>query len=114
MGKRIVYVLGIITGIVLIIYGLFYTDYSFENVSDSEDGGDAYTGIQNAAAATANNIKELGWMLNDLLSTIIVASGVLVELHYFEKIAKDVSTHENGVTHNAISKDNTNTDNNKK
>lgn len=72
----VVGVLGIITAVNLHFYGE-WTMYEYY-------GGDAYSGIQNAAADTARNIDQLGELVEDgmkavfyLFSIIFIAYGII-------------------------------------
>ena len=63
--KKILAIGWMIVGIAAIVFAIIcfcsspcYKDYIFESMY--QYGGDAYTGIQNAAAATANNVNYLG------------------------------------------------------
>ena len=67
-----------------------YVSTSLEYVIDETYGGDAYTGIQNAAAATARNISDLTYMIRhlaydyefmfDCFGFIILIAGCLIAL----------------------------------
>ena len=47
-------------------------------VSHEYYGGDAYTGIQNAAADTANNIGELGYLISDIANMAFFFVGLFL------------------------------------
>ena len=64
----------IILGIISIIWGLSLTYTGISSLSETY-GGDAYTGIQNAASRTANNINELGNTLCVGLKGILIVMG---------------------------------------
>ena len=49
---------------------------SFE--SSKSYGGDAYTGIQNAAAQTANNVQDVGEMIRTGLGCILILHGAIL------------------------------------
>ena len=54
-----------LVGLALVILGIFAltlnsVDYYGKRTERTSYGGDAYTGIQNAAADTANNVNQLG------------------------------------------------------
>lgn len=48
------------------------------HVLEKSYGGDAYTGIQNAAAATANNIQDLESSINGNITMFFVFIGILL------------------------------------
>lgn len=58
-------ILGAVFSLVLGIGDAYY--YFGSTVSNEIYGGDAYTGIQNAAAATANNISRFGYAIERVL-----------------------------------------------
>ncbi len=74
---------GIIGGVMSIIWG-----YGLQNrpVGSSEAnnmyGGDAYTGIQNAAAQTANNVQKLGYIMRDGLGYLLIAIGIIAICYF--------------------------------
>lgn len=77
----------IIIGLVSIIWGLqlnYYGSYSKEEIY----GGDAYTGIQNAASITANNINELGDMLCVCFKGILITMGGIIILNGVSTLSK--------------------------
>ena len=55
-------------------------------------GGDAYTGIQNAAAQTANNIRYLAEIIQIGLGGILLIAGLLIILHYIKNIITTLAT----------------------
>ena len=52
-------------------------------------GGDAYTGIQNAGAVTANNIKMLIEVMEKYFSTFFVILGIFLIIHFFRLLMTD-------------------------
>lgn len=81
--KRTISIFGIITGIIIIIIGLtnFNANYC-SYVSKETYGGDAYTGIQQAAAQAANNAYYINRNLVLFCRIAFIITGVLVILHY--------------------------------
>lgn len=55
-------------------------------VSNSSYGGDAYTGIQNAAAETANNVIYLGDMIQLGLFAVLFAFGLACAAHFGKQV----------------------------
>lgn len=95
-----------LVGISLIALGVLsfvFIDYAYY-LSSYEDnntyGGDAYTGIQNAAAQTANNVNNVGILLEDMYyverlytGIVFVVAGSLLSLYDIannKKIKKEV------------------------
>lgn len=86
---RILYILGIVIGLFsavmgFITYGLY--DGGWE-MSQSY-GGDAYTGIQNAAAQTANNVQALADIVQFVGGTLLVVLGFTLILVFVKKLLK--------------------------
>lgn len=76
--SKIVGIALIVLGIVSIIWGLSL-NYSGISSSAKSYGGDAYTGIQNAASTTANNVRELGeTVCSGLKGILVVIGGVII------------------------------------
>ena len=84
LGKKIGAIGIILTGIMAIIFGIICWSYceSYSYYGDcvmyETYGGDAYTGIQNAAADTANNINDLISVIGCATSTLINYMGYLL------------------------------------
>ncbi len=80
--------LGIVLGLVLTIVGIttynssLYGDY----IRSESYGGDAYTGIQNAAAETANNVMALEWSVREIGGVMLIAFGLVVVLYFALKV----------------------------
>lgn len=73
----------IIIGITIIFLGVnipddSYVSYSGDSSEIEKYGGDAYTGIQNAAATTANNVNELGYVVVEIYSNFTKQLGFTV------------------------------------
>lgn len=77
----------IIIGIIALIFATLMSNADCGNFESSYTyGGDAYTGIQNAAAQTANNIKDLAVItsagfsfLFALIGLILIAYGIFLK-----------------------------------
>ena len=84
LGKKIGAIGIVLTGIMAIVFGIicwcYWESYSYygDYVSYEKYGGDAYTGIQNAAADTANNINDLISVIGYATSTLINYMGYLI------------------------------------
>lgn len=80
--------IGILTGVVSIILGIITFATKVGNYERAETyGGDAYTGIQNAAAQAANNIYYTGEMLRFALASILVVIGTFMIIFFVEKLS---------------------------
>ncbi len=85
--KLVVNAMGVLSGIVSIIMGVIISckrcgDYAITN----SYGGDAYTGIQNAAADTANNVLTSNYILSDGLCFVCVSIGLAVIFYFASKL----------------------------
>jgi len=81
--------LGIISGIISIIFSIivFCMDNgSWEN--SLQYGGDAYTGIQNAAAQTANNIQALCDIFKIAFGAVLLVGGIVLICVFGLKMVK--------------------------
>lgn len=78
----------IVLGIISIIWGLNITYTGISSLSETY-GGDAYTGIQNAASRTANNINELGNTLCVGLKGILIVMGGAIIIYGTSIILKE-------------------------
>lgn len=77
MNKKLLKTGGLILGILAIIFAIvvFCMDTgSFEGAEFY--GGDAYTGIQQAAAQSANNVKDVGAIIKVGLGSILLVHGL--------------------------------------
>ena len=84
-------VFGVISGILSILFGLITLSQdtgSWE--SSSSYGGDAYTGIQNAAAQTANNVQDLAEIVAMGFGFLLITLG-LFSIFYFVTKMKNLS-----------------------
>ena len=74
----------IVIGLIIFVFGMFGLGwFTFEETKSIEYGGDAYTGIQNAAADTANNVAKACGVLCSVLGFLTSLIGGLL-LHYFD------------------------------
>ena len=71
----------IVVGCMIFISGCFATEYI-------EYGGDAYTGIQNAAADTANNVLKIGGILVSVLGATLLSYSKIKAFEYIENQEK--------------------------
>ena len=77
----------IVLGIVSIILGFVVKEMSIGSYElGLSYGGDAYTGIQQAAAQTANNLLETNDILRTGFSYIFIISGILIVLIGFIRV----------------------------
>ena len=79
--------IGIISGIISVIFGIITLGMdtgSWE--SSSSYGGDAYTGIQNAAAQTANNVQDLAEIVAAGIGFLLIAMGLIAVSYFLTKM----------------------------
>jgi hypothetical protein len=74
---------GILSGILSFIFGIVMLSQGVGSYANNmQYGGDAYTGIQNAAAQTARNVKALATIAKDGFGFLLMAVG-LIAVFYF-------------------------------
>ena len=79
---------GIISGILSIIMGFSVMgSYTGSWEASNSYGGDAYTGIQNAAAQTANNVQDLADIAAKGFGWILVVLGLAIIFFFAMKMA---------------------------
>ncbi len=79
MKNKVYCIIGQVTGILSTLSGVYMGNFScgaYENYK--EYGGDAYTGIQNAAAQSANNIQDLAELTRFGFAALLIVLGVIV------------------------------------
>ncbi|MBR2476759.1 MAG: hypothetical protein IKB50_01340 [Clostridia bacterium] len=93
--KKAMSICGIVSGGLSIIFSvLLACNYSLGSTASRESyGGDAYTGIQNAAAQTANNIYKNTEILATGLSMILFILGLALIFYFGCKLAERRDTH---------------------
>ncbi len=80
---------GIASGILSIIFGIIMLGKDVGSYEYSEAyGGDAYTGIQNAAAQTANNVKNLSEITKNGFAFLLIAIGLIAIFYFASKLSK--------------------------
>lgn len=87
---------GVISGVISVIFGIVM---SFKTAgflgSMHEYGGDAYTGIQNAAAQTANNVLFLGVITRSGCSFILVSIGLIAAFYFMSELKTNTKIQNN-------------------
>ena len=71
--KKSLLVVGVVA--IVLAVAVFLTDVGSRE-SNEYYGGDAYTGIQQAAAQTANNVQEVGKMIRLGISGVLLVEGL--------------------------------------
>lgn len=75
--KKAVSVIGIINGILSFIFAYYVNSMDTGKfISRESYGGDAYTGIQNAAANSGNNIQELCMLVQSGFTYFFIVFGI--------------------------------------
>lgn len=78
---------GMVAGVLSIILGLVLRSaYNGYYVMSETYGGEAYTGIQNAAADTGNNVMYLAKVVQDGISYLLIAIGIVVIFGFIFKL----------------------------
>ena len=80
--KKFFAVLFIVVGLLSIVLSyMAYDSYIGAYESSEAYGGDAYTGIQNAAAQTANNVKALAELVAFSTGSILLVAGLFMVVY---------------------------------
>ena len=80
-------VIGMLSGVLSIILGFMASGYSIGSFElETSYGGDAYTGIQNAAAQTANNVRDLAKIVRFGCSSLLIVIGIALICFFTLKI----------------------------
>lgn len=85
--------IGFVSGILSIIFGTKIKNYNntyLGYVSSFEYGGAAYTGIQNAAADTGNNVKAVYHLIQNSAMFLLITIGLIAISVFFSKLIKAV------------------------
>lgn len=85
--------IGFVSGILSIIFGIKIKNYNntyLGYVSSFEFGGAAYTGIQNAAADTGNNVKAVYHLIQNSAMFLLITIGLITISAFFSKLIKAV------------------------
>ena len=83
----VAYLLGILSGIASIVMGIVcFGMYAGSGFSFETYGGDAYTGIQNAAAQTARNVRDLADIARFGFGSLLIVVGVAILALFIAKI----------------------------
>ncbi len=86
IGKMICSIIGTIAGVVSLNFG---SAVSKMGIGGSEDnltyGADAYTGMQNAAAQAANNVRTLAGIVREGLSCLLTVLGLAMICYFVFK-----------------------------
>ncbi|WP_296978094.1 hypothetical protein [uncultured Eubacterium sp.] len=86
--------IGFVSGILSIIFGTkiknYNNTYLARYVSLFNYGGAAYTGIQNAAADTGNNVKVVYQLIQNSAMFLLITIGLIAISAFFSKLIKAV------------------------
>lgn len=83
---------GIISGIIAIVFAFNIKNMSIGSYESSEFyGGDAYTGIQQAAAQTANNVQDLADIVRTGLFALCLVTGIALICFFITRLAKTMA-----------------------
>lgn len=86
--KKMLWVIGIIDGAASVVLGIITMCRTSGFYPDTKSyGGDAYTGIQNAAAYTAKNVNYLSDIVKFGLGAFLIVFGVALICCFLEKLA---------------------------
>ena len=90
--KKVFNIIGIIAGFIAIRYSAAIRKMSAGSYEYSERyGGDAYTGIQNAAAKAANNVNDLAELMRTGISYMLLIGGLIAVCYFMSELLGDLS-----------------------
>ena len=86
-GSIIASVVGMLSGVLSVIFGFVVMALSDGYYESSQSyGGDAYTGIQNAAAQTANNVEDLAVIAKNGMGFLLIVLGIAIACYFMLKL----------------------------
>jgi hypothetical protein len=78
-----------LSGIISVVCGFIVATFSVGSYEwNSSYGGDAYTGIQNAAAQTANNVQNLAEIAKFGMAALLIVLGLAIVCYFGSKLTK--------------------------
>lgn len=91
--------IGVVSGILSVIFGIYvkngnYGTYPYYIAGESY-GGDAYTGIQNAAAHTANNVRSVYFLAREGAMFLLIVIGLIAIAAFLTKLIDAVKAYKN-------------------
>lgn len=90
--------IGVISGILSVVFGIivknYYSRYLSYTLSKSY-GGDAYTGIQNAAAYTANNVRAVYHLIQNGFMFLLIVIGLIAIAAFSTKLFNAIKEYKN-------------------
>ncbi|WP_034451153.1 hypothetical protein [Butyrivibrio sp. AE2032] len=94
--KKISNIAGIISGIISIVFSFVIKSMSAGSYERSQTyGGDAYTGIQNASAQAANNVKDLTLLVQSGIFAFLLVFGIALICFFLSRLFEETHTIEN-------------------
>lgn len=97
IGRIIFSIISIVGGIVSIILGLSIEIPSYTYTPLNQYGGDAYTGIQNAAASTANRVGGVNKTLCLGFKYVLITAGILAMCYFALELLKSRESYTNQI-----------------
>ena len=93
-------ILGIISAIVSVVFGIIikakhFAYYGALYETAESYGGDAYTGIQNAAAQTADNVLALFRLIQNSMCFLLIAIGLIAISAFLVKLFANLKNKKN-------------------
>lgn len=88
--------IGSFSGLLSLIYGFILKGktYPIQYTSRGTYGGDAYTGIQNAAADTSSNLIVIVAILRDALSMLFIIIGLAILSYFIYRLFKAIKANK--------------------
>ena len=89
MKGKIFSIIGIVSGAVSIVFSFVVLSFEYGSWMNFETyGGDAYTGMQNAAARTAQNVQYLAYMVRFGLFALLFVGGIVIICYFANSLVR--------------------------
>lgn len=98
--KMITSIIGMLSGVLSIILGFCMHCGGYYYTSLEKYGGDAYTGIQNAAAETSRNVYGLGQCVESGFKFLLIVVGIIAICYFTFKLFDTIEGYKKSVTTN--------------
>ena len=103
--KKLSNIVGIISGIISIVFSFIIKSMSTGSFERSLTyGGDAYTGIQNASAQAANNVKDLALLVQSGIFGFLLVFGIALICFFLSRLFEETHTIENTTASTLLNK----------
>ncbi|MBO4893736.1 MAG: hypothetical protein J5562_02330 [Clostridia bacterium] len=100
--KKFSNIVGIISGFISVVFSFVVKGMSIGSYERNYTyGGDAYTGIQNASAQTANNVQELADLVRTGIFAFLLVFGLALICFFLSRLVEKVPVDKNSISPSA-------------